>query len=239
MASKAGKPAVNKSDDPGSTAWQRRKNHRQAEILLAARKLIEEEGAARTSMLRIATAAGVSEATLYKYFDSKQDLVNQVLREWARPFLARIAVELEHVTDLRSRLVLIAVRFLGSFDETPALNRVFFQELRWSNYRGSPIHRLSQQFTDTVITTIKAGIRDGEVRPDADPALLRDMLFGGLEHIGLRTSLAGRPADVGSVATACVDMVLFGALVRPQGRDMPDELARLAALIDRLEHASS
>ena len=219
-------------------AWRRRKDHRQTEILEAARKLIEEEGAAATSMMRIAAAAGVSEATVYKYFESKQDLVNQVLQEWATPFLTRLSAELEHVTDLRSRLVLIAIRFLRSFDETPKLHRVFFQELRWSNYRGSPVHKISQRFADTVVSTIADGIQVGEIRPDADPAILRDMLFGGLEHIGMRTSLAGRAVDVEAVASQCVDMVLIGALVRPTSTTMSAELARLASLVTKLEQAT-
>lgn len=224
-----------KANDNLAVAWRRRKDHRQTEILEAARKLIEEEGAAATSMMRIATAAGVSEATVYKYFESKQDLVNQVLHDWAMPFITRLAAELDHVTGLRSRLVLIAIRFLRSFGETPKLHRVFFQEVRWSNYRGSPIHKLSQRFADSLMSTIDEGIRSGEIRADADPALLRDMLFGGLEHIGMRTNLAGRAVDVEAVASQAVDTMLMGALVRPAGRDMPGELDRLAALVDRLE----
>jgi AcrR family transcriptional regulator len=224
-----------KASESNGVAWRRRKDHRQTEILEAARKLIEEEGAAATSMMRIATAAGVSEATVYKYFESKQDLVNQVLHDWAMPFIDRLAAELEQVTELRSRLVLIAIRFLRSFGETPKLHRVFFQEVRWSNYRGSPIHKLSQRFADSLVTTITDGIRAGEIRADADPAMLRDMLFGGLEHIGMRTNLAGRAVDVEAVASQAVDMMLLGALVRADGRDMPAELDRLATLIDRLE----
>jgi AcrR family transcriptional regulator len=227
-----------KESEGAAVAWRRRKDHRQTEILEAARRLIEEEGAASTSMLRIATAAGVSEATVYKYFDGKQDLVNQVLHDWAIPFIERLSAELEHVTELRSRLVLIAIRFLRSFDETPKLHRVFFQELRWSNYRGSPIHKLSQRFADTLVTTINQGIALGEIRPDTDPALLRDMLFGGLEHIGMRTNLAGRAVDVEAVASQCVDMILLGSLVRPTGNDMSSELTRLSALVDRLERVA-
>ena len=82
-------------------AWRRRKDHRPQEILAAARRLIEEEGAAATSMARIAKLAGVSEATVYKYYESKQDLVNQVLTEWAQPFVERLASELRHISGLQ------------------------------------------------------------------------------------------------------------------------------------------
>lgn len=232
-------PVTTDIDTAASPAtWRRRKEQRQPEILSAARLLIEEHGAAATSMLRIAEAAGVSEATLYKYFDNKQDLVNRVLHDWALPFIERLTAELAYVSGVRSRLTLIAVRYLRSLEETPKLHRVFFQELRWANYRGSPLHRLNQTFAHSVVDTIMDGIATGEVRADVNPTMLRDMLFGGLEHIGLRTSLAGRTIDVDGEAAAYVELMLRGIVVRGDASTMPDELTRLAALIDRLERAA-
>ncbi|NJC32890.1 AcrR family transcriptional regulator [Sphingomonas jejuensis] len=222
----------------GGVAWRRRKEARAPEIMEAARRLIEEHGAAATSMARIAQAAGVSEATVYKYFESKQDLVNQVLHEWATPFIDRLRSELEHVTGLQPRLTLIAIRFLRSLGETPKLHRVFFQELRWTNYRGTPLHKANQSFAGTVITVVEDAIRSGEVRADVDPVMVRDMLFGGLEHIGMRTSFVGRDIDYESTAARYVATVLNGIVTRSGGTSMPDELTRLSALIDRLEGAT-
>jgi TetR/AcrR family fatty acid metabolism transcriptional regulator len=220
-----------------TVAWRRRKDFRQAEILEAARTLLEEEGTAATSMARIAREAGVSEATVYKYFDNKQDLINQVLHEWAMPFIERLSTELAQLVELRPRLILIAVRYLRSMEETPKLHRVFFQELRWTDYRGSPLHVLNHRFAHNVTATVENGVRSGELAPNVEPAVFRDMLFGGLEHISMRTSFMGRPVDVVAQATRYVDMMLRGALARPAVADMPAELTRLAGLLDRMERA--
>lgn len=225
------KPLANEE----GVAWRRRKDHRPQEILVAARRLIEDEGAAATSMARIAKLAGVSEATVYKYYESKQDLVNHVLTEWAQPFVERLASELRHIAGLRARLTLIAMRFLRSMEETPKLHRVFYQELRWSNYRGTPLHKLNHEFAQSVVMTIDAAIKSGEIRQDVDPAMLRDMLFGGLEHIAIRTSFVGKAIDVDAAASSYVDLMLSGLLVKPAETSMSDELTRLAGLIDRLE----
>ena len=216
-------------------AWRRRKDARAPEIMVAARQLIEKHGAANTSMSRIAKAAGISEATVYKYFQSKEALLNQVLEAWAMPFIERLLGELEQVRGVRSRLILIAIRFLRSLDETPKLHRVFFQELRWSNYRASPLHKMNHKFSNTVVMTVKDGIQSGELRGDINPAMFRDMLFGGLEHIGIRTSFAGRAIDVEPEAARYVDMMLDGSLARETERATSNELTRLSALIDRLE----
>lgn len=225
---------ANEADE--HVAWRRRKDFRPQEILAAARQLIEEEGAAATSMARIAKLAGVSEATVYKYYESKQDLVNQVLVDWASPFLERLAHELPHFSGIRAQLTLIAIRYLRSMEETPKVHRVFYQELRWSNYRGSPLHKLNHQFTQAVVVAVEAAAKAGELQGEIDPAMVRDMLFGGLEHIAMRTSLIGRAIDVEQEAARYVDLMLTG-MMRTDARSttMNDELDRLARLVDRME----
>ncbi|WP_439532150.1 enoyl-CoA hydratase-related protein [Polymorphobacter sp.] len=199
-------------DDGEPLAWRRRKDQRPPEILTAARQLIEEHGAAGTSMAQIAKLSGISEATVYKYFSSKQDLINQVLAAWATPFVERLTVELSKTVGIRAQLTLIAVRFLRSIEETPKLHRVFYQELRWSNYRGSELHRLNHQFAQSVVDIVRQADAAGELRHGINPTMIRDMLFGGLEHITMRTSFIGRAIDVEAEAARYVDLILSGML---------------------------
>lgn len=221
--------------DAEPLAWRRRKDFRPQEILSAARRLIEEEGTTATSMAKIAKLAGVSEATVYKYYDNKQELVNQVLADWATPFVERLTGELKHIADLRTRLMLIAVRFLRSMEETPKIHRVFYQELRWSDYRGTTLHALNHTFAQTVVDAIAQAKEQGKARADVDPVMIRDMLFGGLEHIAMRTSFIGRPLDIDAEATRFVDVLLGGVLTPPVAPVQMPEVDRLTGLIDRME----
>jgi AcrR family transcriptional regulator len=69
---------------------QRRKEARPAEIVSAALKLFSERGFSATRLEDVAEAAGVSKATIYLYFDSKQDLFKALIREIATPRLDAI-----------------------------------------------------------------------------------------------------------------------------------------------------
>jgi TetR/AcrR family fatty acid metabolism transcriptional regulator len=186
-------------------------------------------------MAKIAKLAGVSEATIYKYYDNKQELVNQVLADWATLFVERLIGELQHIADLRTQLTLIAVRFMRSMEETPKLHRVFYQELRWDNYRGTMLHSLNHTFAQTVVDAVNAAKKDGKVRDDVDPVMIRDMLFGGLEHIAMRTSFIGRPLDIDNEATRFVDVLLGGMQTAPVAPVAIPDVDRLAALVDRIE----
>jgi TetR/AcrR family fatty acid metabolism transcriptional regulator len=218
-------------------AWQRRAEHRPEEIVAAARALLEQRGYAGVSMAEIAQRAGVSEATLYKYFKNRQELLNQVLREWATPFVEDLQREIALVTGLRAKLTLIAIRYLRGMEQTPRLHRVVYQEVRWSDYFGSPLHGLNARYAGIAVAAIQDAIRDGEAAPGSNPITVRDMLFGGLEHVGQRTIFAGRPMNVQAEATTLANLLVDGLAPRsvPATRDGADE--DVPALMERLQRA--
>ena len=125
---------------PGNS-WKRRKDARPPEIIDAARAVLEKTGAKGLSMNKISKEAGVSEATLYKYFDNKNDLLNHVVNDWAEPFVEVIEKDVIEITDLYSRLLFIAIRYLEGMKSTPKIHKIFIQELRFDNYIGSQAHK--------------------------------------------------------------------------------------------------
>lgn len=229
-------PAPNAPDEKPRAAWHRRKSARPQEILDAATQLLEEEGTADLAMAQIAKRAGVSEATIYKYFESKQALLSEVFAQWAKPFVARLNEDMRSIADLHAQLVTIGLQFLRGLESTPRLHTIFYREIRWTDYRGTQLHKINHDFAKTVVDAVQAGIERGEVRADVNPAMVRDALFGGLEHIAMRTIFAGRPLDIGSEVAAYVDLLLGGIRTpTPKPDSSPDEASRLAAQIDRLE----
>lgn len=230
---------VKTGDDAGQpkVAWRRRKSARPQEIVDAATRLLEEEGTANLSMAQIARRAGVSEATLYKYYDSKQALLGEVFTQWARPFVTRLAEELPSITGLHSQLSLVGLRFIKGMESTPRLHLIYYREIRWTDYRGSSLHRLNHDFAQTVVDAVNGAIARGEVRADVRPAMVRDAIFGGLEHIAMRTIFAGRPIDAADEVSRYVDFVMYGIAAPPNdgGGEASGEAARLKAQIDRLE----
>ena len=70
--------------------WRRRSAERPAEIVEAALAVFAESGFAAARLETIAARAGVSKATLYLYFDSKEALFRASVRAAAAPLLAAV-----------------------------------------------------------------------------------------------------------------------------------------------------
>jgi AcrR family transcriptional regulator len=68
--------------------WARRKEARPGELLASALELFVERGFAATRLEDIAARAGVSKATLYLYYENKEELLKAVVRGGILPAIA-------------------------------------------------------------------------------------------------------------------------------------------------------
>ena len=68
-------------------------------VLKAARQLIHEQGHESVGMELIATNAGVSRATMYRYFASKEHVVCQAALDWGHQVAARIPEAIAAATE--------------------------------------------------------------------------------------------------------------------------------------------
>lgn len=73
--------------DEDGCRWRRRKEARPGEILDAALDLFTEKGFAATKLTEVAARAGVSKGTVYLYFDSKEALFQEMVKETLLPHL--------------------------------------------------------------------------------------------------------------------------------------------------------
>jgi AcrR family transcriptional regulator len=72
--------------------WRRRSDARPSELTAAAFALFAEQGFAATRLEDVATRAGVSKATIYRYFDSKDALFEAVVKSAIAPRFAEAEV---------------------------------------------------------------------------------------------------------------------------------------------------
>lgn len=93
------------------------KLHRE-NILRAAAQLFEEKGAKKTSMDDIAKTAQYSKATLYVYFQSKEEIVAAIVLQGMKDITTQIVKAVESPKDFYSRFEMIGfamVQFYGDY----------------------------------------------------------------------------------------------------------------------------
>ncbi|MEE6257562.1 TetR/AcrR family transcriptional regulator [Plantactinospora sonchi] len=187
-------------------------------ILAAAGAVIQERGLAHTTTKEIARVAGYSEATLYKHFSGKEDLVLAVMWIALRPFVDMLIrlPEQAGAGCLRAQLVDLVHQMLRNFQEAGPLAMGLFaepallerQRTAFERAGGGP-HRAPEQFA----AYLRAEQRLGRLSPDSDPVAVANLFVGACFHRAFLLTFmtpAGIGHDPDRFAEGLADAVVRG-----------------------------
>jgi AcrR family transcriptional regulator len=164
-----------------------------------ARQVIGQKGFLRTTISEIAEAAGRSPASFYNYYDSKEDLLEELAEEFRQDTLQRAQPAYKSGTPIWDVMVESARAYWMSYKEhLPELVGVFQTAMvherfaaRWREIRVAGI------------VTIREGIERAQAQgycPDIDPWLTAGALGSMFEHfcyvsLAHRGAFTDRPFD--------------------------------------------
>ena len=155
-------------------------------ILDAAAGVMRERGLGNVTTRQIAAAAGFSEATLYKHFADKVELMSAVLQERSTGFADLTAALAGAAGDLAERLTVIARAAMVFYtDNFPMLASIFADRVILESHKeGLRRHGLGpHKVNEAVISYLGAEVEAGRIRADADLYAAAALLLGAcLQH---------------------------------------------------------
>jgi AcrR family transcriptional regulator len=157
---------------------RRRKHARPRELLVAAMDLFIEKGFAATRAEEIAERAGVSKGTLYLYFDSKEDLLTDLI---AQRFFCRFHFEGRDDAEARScraQLREVAMAWRNALVEGQAggvVKLVFTEVHHFPLLADFWVQQVMTPTRTAVSRIVKRGMERGELRA-IDPDLVVNAL---------------------------------------------------------------
>jgi AcrR family transcriptional regulator len=176
-------------ESSGACAEPKRGRPRSADadvaILQAALELAGEVGVRALSMDEVAARAGVSKATIYRRWSSKEALVIDALRSAIDPVSAvdhgTLGDDLRHyLRDMADRMTAARGDVLPHLIEVACYDPAIRSSLDdWVRHRRAPL-----------LAILERGVRRGELAADTDLELLLDLLIGPFVY---RRLLTGGP----------------------------------------------
>jgi AcrR family transcriptional regulator len=216
------------------------REQRVAEILHAARDVFCEKGYEAAAVAEIAARLQIVEGTIYKYFESKRELLLKVLEHWYEEMFGDYESDLAGVAGARQRLHLLIWRHLRTVRQFPQLCRLMFREVRAEqDYHGSTLYAKNRRYTQFLVDVLKEGVEAGEFRGDVPLPLLRDMVYGGIEHHAWNFICGRGDLDVDRIAGQITLIVCDGVATRHPAADLGRETQRLSQIVDRMERGLS
>ena len=204
------------------------RDQRVAVILQTARTVLRDRGSEQFLTSEVAERCGTSEATIYKYFPTKKDLLVKAAEDWFDDFLSD-DYPARTGAPLKDRLYHAIWWGLSFIRREPALSRFVLMEVRADpDYRSMRIYRQNRQVVDRVMAIVEEGRKSGIVRDDVPLRLMRDMIFGAIEHQTWAYLRGEGDFSVDDSAGWITDVILGGIIVtQPADRQLAEAVAIL------------
>ena len=139
----------------------------------AARRLFAARGYTGTSMADIAAAAGVSKATVFHHYRSKQALYEALVSEAATGFREQLIPLLDPVHDMRGSLQEFAAAHVARLTGMQATTRLIAREMLSGSSAATSLFtegEMGRNFA-LLVEALRRGQSRGTVRSDVDPGL--------------------------------------------------------------------
>lgn len=197
---------------------RRRKQARPRELLAAALLLFIEKGYDTTSTEEIAERAGVSKGTLYLYFDSKEDLFNDLVAErffCKFPFESDVGLEARSGSDMLLDVVVAWRTSLIEGQMGGVVKLIFTEGHRFPVLADFWVHQVMTPTRAVIREAVRRGIAGAEFRA-VDPDLVMNVLVLPIIATCLHRHTIGPhvqcqfPPEGGEVLGCSLDLVLQG-----------------------------
>lgn len=160
-------------------------------ILAAALELFALAGFAATPVPRIAERAGVGAGTIYRYFASKEDLLNELYRHWKEIFFHYMTDDLPAQAGSEAKFRHL-YRGLVRFEQEHPLAFAFLEFHHHEPNLDEDNQRRERELYDFVFEYTGEAVRSGAIRALPGEAVIA-LVFGGFTAL-VKARRAGRLA---------------------------------------------
>ncbi len=184
---------------------------RRAEILAVAAEVFREKGIVNATVRDIAQRAGILSGSLYHHFDSKEQMIEEILTSTGEPLLERCRTIIESTfapSEALRRCIAAAVEYLAAAPNEAAILRNDSRVIA-SMPRLAFVQSRRELMGDVWIKLVREGQRQKVFRKEADPIIAVGAMWDAI----LTSTQWIRPDTKGSpkrVAAQLGDFFVYG-----------------------------
>lgn len=159
----------------------------------SARRLFAESGYQKTTVMDIARDAQLSEAALYEYFKGKEDLLLAIPDLWVADLLADMEDQLFGIEGAFNKLRKYLWWTLRRIEESPLDAKIVYLFLKTNaSFMETEVYLNVKTLYAKLIEILEEGRASGEMDPNMDPYVARNIVIGTIDYVVIRWLLNER-----------------------------------------------
>ena len=197
------------------------KEARRNKIISKALEIFSKKGFQESTIAEISKASGVSEATVYEYFNSKEELLFAIPEEITRESVEDFKKILPYLKGAEHKVRAIVLGYLTLYQNNPQYSSLVLLQLKSNKkFQQTKAYELIRNIARLLLDCIREGIDEGVFKKDIDPYLIRSMLLGTIEHLCVRWHLLGVPDNIVAYVDPIIDLMMDGMRARDSGKSL-------------------
>ena len=177
--------------DGTSKAWERRKKDRPTEILDSTMSILSRDGYTKLSMKRVAKEAGVSEATIFKYFKDKEDLIDKCYYRVGLAVVRQFEKDTQPSNNLYDSLQHIARTNFLRLKSNQNIWDIFTHDINQRIRKDSQVFKCKKRYETLLVKLIEKAQKNNELIEDVRSITILYMFFGPIEYIAIKYRMYG------------------------------------------------
>ncbi|MEM7334251.1 MAG: TetR/AcrR family transcriptional regulator [Chloroflexota bacterium] len=181
-------------------------------LLATAKQIFSEFGFEKATTKEIAQAAQVAEGTLFHHFPNKMSLLKGIMIVYYETLQESADAIFNSHQDSPARFRALVLNHLQSTESEWAILRVLGQYGRYGDHDfAEAFYQCNKKYTRLFVQVLEELKTSLHIRSTVPTPLIRDTLFGSIEHFAIGHFGRGRAYDLDHFAEQLIDLIIFGS----------------------------
>lgn len=172
---------------------------RQIQIIEAATKRIDEYGIQELTIKNLANDLELSEAALYRHFNSKNEIMMGMLSYFIISMKEKINTIVANESKIPCEILKdVFNNQLNTFVQNPAIVSIIFSEgiFQFNNELSNKLSEMMDLMHENVTKIIKRGQEEGCYKKVLSPSVAATMIMGSMRMVVLKWKLSGNKTNL-------------------------------------------
>ncbi|MBP7738227.1 MAG: TetR/AcrR family transcriptional regulator [Spirochaetes bacterium] len=173
-----------------------KKETRREQIIKAAEEVFSKKDFVSSTISDVAKQAGVSDATIYEYFASKEELLFSIPWENIENSKNILDDHLVYIKGAANKLRGLIYHLMSYYQENADFAAISLMILKTNRkFMETDTYTYLREYYRIILDIIQEGIDSGEFKKDIDPHFVRSVILGTVEFVVVRWLMNGCPDD--------------------------------------------
>jgi TetR/AcrR family fatty acid metabolism transcriptional regulator len=185
------------------------------EIMKVAMQIFAEQFYHEATISSIAEKAGITEATIYEYFRSKEELLFSIPQEKMKEVNSLAHLHLQGIKGALNKIRKFIWLYLWVYENNPEWASVVMLNLKTNKrFVNTTGYQLFKDLIKIVNDTVEEGKLEGSIRKEVNSYTFRSMLLGTIEHVTIRWLILHKPEKLTVLSDEIADLLIESVRVK-------------------------